>query len=125
MVGKNWLKKKDVYKYAWLRMPEGRVVDRALMDSICIVTKVSAQAVSTLVWHTHGHLFVPWLLQQVFRFVGRVYTAIRGPQGVLPMRVGSVASQLDLPSLTPLSIAGCGRLQLGIPHWATSTYYCK
>ena len=30
-------------------------------------------------------------------------------------RVGITASQLDLPSLTPLSVAGCGRLQLGAP----------
>ena len=30
-----------------------------------------------------------------------------------------------LPSLTPLSVAGCGRLQLGAPHWATSVNYCK
>ena len=29
-------------------------------------------------------------------------------QGVLPMRVGGATSQLDLPSLTPLSVAGCG-----------------
>ena len=43
-----------------------------------------------------------------------------GAQGVLPMRVGGATSQLNLPSLTPLSVAGCGRLQLGIPHWATS-----
>ena len=33
---------------------------------------------------------------------------------------GSTVSELDLPSLTPLSVAGCGRLQLGVPHWATS-----
>ena len=32
----------------------------------------------------------------------------RGAQGVLPMRVGGATSQLDLPSLTPLSVAGCG-----------------
>ena len=44
----------------------------------------------------------------------------RGAQGVVPMRVGGATSQLDLPSLTPLSVAGCGRLQLGVPHWATS-----
>ena len=36
-------------------------------------------------------------------------------QGVLPMRMGGATSQLDLPSLTPLSIAGWGRLQLGDP----------
>ena len=48
----------------------------------------------------------------------------RGAQGVLPMRVEGATSQLDLPPLTPLSIAGCGRLQLGVPHWATSVDYC-
>ena len=32
----------------------------------------------------------------------------RGAQGVLPMRVGGATSQLDLPSLTSLSVAGCG-----------------
>ena len=48
----------------------------------------------------------------------------RGAQGVLPMRVGGAASQLDLPSLTPLSVTGCGRQQQGVPHWATSVVYC-
>ena len=32
----------------------------------------------------------------------------RGAQGVVPMRVGGATRQLDLPSLTPLSLAGCG-----------------
>ena len=32
----------------------------------------------------------------------------RDAQGVLPIRVGGATSQLDLPSLTPLSVAGCG-----------------
>ena len=41
----------------------------------------------------------------------------RGAQGVPPMRVGGATSQLDLPSLTPLSVAGCGRLQLGVTHF--------
>ena len=40
--------------------------------------------------------------------------------GVMPMRVGGATRQLDLPSLTPLSVAGCGRLQPGVPHSATS-----
>ena len=30
-----------------------------------------------------------------------------------------MASQLDLPALTPLSIAGWGRLQSGAAHWDT------
>ena len=38
---------------------------------------------------------------------------------------GGATSQLDVLSLTPLSLAGCGRLQLGIPHGATSVDYCK
>ena len=32
----------------------------------------------------------------------------RDAQGELPMRVGDATSQLDLPSLTPLSVADCG-----------------
>ena len=35
-------------------------------------------------------------------------------------RVGGATSQLD-----PLSIASCGRLQLGTPHCAISVNYCK
>ena len=31
-----------------------------------------------------------------------------------------VKSELDLPSLTPLSVAGCDRLQLRAAHWVTS-----
>ena len=38
---------------------------------------------------------------------------------------GGATSQLDLPSLTSLSVAGCGRLQLGVPHLATSVDYCN
>ena len=49
----------------------------------------------------------------------------RGAQGVLSMRVGGAKSQLDLPSLTPLSVAGCGWLQLEAPQWAASVHYWK
>ena len=38
---------------------------------------------------------------------------------------GGATSQLDLPSLTSWSVAGCGRLQLGVPHLATTVDYCK
>ena len=50
----------------------------------------------------------------------RLHSAKHETQGVLSMRVEGATSQLDLPSLTPLSVACCGGLQLGIPHWATS-----
>ena len=33
---------------------------------------------------------------------------------------GVTTSQLDSHSLTPLSVAGCGRLQLAVARWATS-----
>ena len=50
-----------------------------------------------------------------------LYCTIRGAQLVLPcVGWGVTASQLDLPSLAALSVAGCGRLQLGAPNWATS-----
>ena len=36
LVGNSWFKKKDVYKYTWLRMAEGRVVDRTLMEYVLL-----------------------------------------------------------------------------------------
>ena len=51
-----------------------------------------------------------------------LHRAVCGAQGVLPMMVAGATGQLDLPSQTPLSIAGCGRLQLGVLHWDTSVY---
>ena len=53
-----------------------------------------------------------------------LYKAL-GAQVVLPMRVGGATSQLDIPSLTTLSVPGCGRLQLGVPHWAAPVDYFK
>ena len=38
---------------------------------------------------------------------------------------GGCDSQLDLLSLMQLSVAGCGQLQLGVPHWAASVNYCE
>ena len=38
--GYQFVQLKVVNKYTWLRMAEGRVVDRALMD--CLVTKMNA-----------------------------------------------------------------------------------
>ena len=58
--------------------------------------------------------------QEIITFV-----IVRGAQGALSVRVGGATSQLDLSSLTPLFVAGYGRLQLGVPNWATSVVYCK
>ena len=52
----------------------------------------------------------------------RFILCTRSYRGLLPMRVEGATGQLDLPSLTPLSAAGCGRLQ---PHRVTSVDYCE
>ena len=54
-----------------------------------------------------------------------IYTMHEALGGVLLIRVGGETSQLDLPSLMPLSVAGCGQLQLRVPRWATSVYCGK
>ena len=36
VVGNSWFEKKDMYKYTWLRIAEGRVVDKALMDYVLL-----------------------------------------------------------------------------------------
>ena len=36
VVGNSWFKKNDVYKYTRIRMAEGRVVDKALMDYVLL-----------------------------------------------------------------------------------------
>ena len=49
-----------------------------------------------------------------------MHCALVALRGYCPVKGGGVtASQLELPSLTPLSGAGCGRLQLEAAHWAT------
>ena len=69
-------------------------------------------------------MFEPRVLQ-VFRFVARSYTVKYVELRDTAHEGVGATSELDLPSLTPLSVAGCGRLQLGVPHWATSVDYCK
>ena len=36
VVGSSLFKNKDVYKYTWLRLAEGRAVDRELMDYVLL-----------------------------------------------------------------------------------------
>ena len=62
-------------------------------------------------------------IRRVSRAGIRIRIRIRGYANFDIQSISSVyvpTSQLDLPSLTLLSVAGCGRLQLGVPHWATS-----
>ena len=66
-------------------------------------------------------------LQDQFPAATKLYRFILSTRrcGGIAYKGGGATSQLDLPSLTPLSLAGCGRLQLRVPHWATSKDYCK
>ena len=57
--------------------------------------------------------------------VALIYTMHEALTGYTAHEGGGATSQLDLPSLMSLSVAGCGRLQLGVPHWAASVHYCK
>ena len=74
-----------------------------------------------LVWHSRGRAFESRL---VYNKSCELYAALTPcntwSSGATAHEGGGATSQLDQPSLTPLSVAGCGRLQLGVPHWATS-----
>ena len=50
-----------------------------------------------------------------------IYTIHEELRGNCPWGWGSIESTV----MTPLSVIGCGRLQLGVPHWAASVDYCK
>ena len=66
---------------------------------------LSGRTGSALVWHSEGRTFAADSVQQVLWFAAQpaLQCAIRGAQGLSLCRVGGATSQLDLPSLTPVS----------------------
>ena len=54
VVGNSWFKKKDVYEYTWLRMAEGRVVDKALMDYVLLPRRMLGRRLDVKVWRVEG-----------------------------------------------------------------------
>ena len=54
VVGNSWFKKNDVYKYTWLRMAEGRVVDTALMDYVLIPKRMLGRLLDVNLWRGEG-----------------------------------------------------------------------
>ena len=50
VVGNSWFKKNDVYKYKWLRMAEGRVVDKALIDYVLLPRRMLGRLLDVKVW---------------------------------------------------------------------------
>ena len=92
----------------------------------CYTLRLSGRTGSALVWHSEGRTFAAESVQQVLWFAVRIAVCNTWSSGGTALcRVAGATSELDLPSLTPLSVAGCGWLQLEAPHWATSVNYCK
>ena len=50
VVGNSWFKKNYVYKHTWLRMAEGRVVDKALMDYVLLPRRMLGRLLGVNVW---------------------------------------------------------------------------
>ena len=55
--GNSLLKKKDVYKYTWLRMAEGRVVDRALMGYVLLSKRMLGRLLDVKVREMSDNFF--------------------------------------------------------------------
>ena len=54
VVGNSWFKKNDVYKYTWLRISEGRVVDKALMDYVLLPRRMLGRLLDVSVERRRG-----------------------------------------------------------------------
>ena len=52
-MGNSWFKETDVYKYTWLRMAEGRVVE-ALMDYVLLPRRMLGRLLDVKVWRGKG-----------------------------------------------------------------------
>ena len=53
-VGNSRFKKNDVHKYTWLRMVEGRVVDKALMDYLLLPRQILGRLLDVKEWRGEG-----------------------------------------------------------------------
>ena len=54
VVGNSWFKKNDVYKYTWLRLAEGRVIYKALMDYVLLPRRMLGRLLDVKVWRGEG-----------------------------------------------------------------------
>ena len=63
VVGNSCIKKKDVYKYTWLRMAEGGVVDRAFMDYVLLPKQKLGSLLDVRVTNT---ILLPFCYQHPF-----------------------------------------------------------
>ena len=71
-------KKRDVYKYTWLRMAEGRVVDRALMDYVLLPERMLGRLIDVKVFRGEGGgMSDHFLVDARLKFVGGLRRAGR------------------------------------------------
>ena len=76
---------------------------------IIIFYTLSGRTGSALVWHSEVAGSRLTQCNKSCDLQHALQCAIRGAQGVLPcVECWGATSQLDLPSLTPLTVAGCG-----------------
>ena len=54
VVGNSWFKKINVCKYTWLRMAEGRVVDKALKDYVLLPRRMLGRLLDLKMWRGEG-----------------------------------------------------------------------
>ena len=93
--------------FTQLVVPTFSVTSRRCIDTHrCHVTHVS---LSGRIGKVLPRMLKVSRLQDRIPAVAELHRFARGAQGVLPMMVGGATSQLDLPSLTPLSVAGRGK----------------
>ena len=50
VMGNSWFKKNDVYKYTWLRIAKGRVVDKAPMGYVLLPRQMLGRLLDVKVW---------------------------------------------------------------------------
>ena len=62
VVNNTRFKKRDVYKHTWLRMAEGRVVDRALMDYVLLPKRMLGGLLDVKVWSGGGGMSNDYLV---------------------------------------------------------------
>ena len=97
-----------------------------ISNSLCIISPTSPNSYPECLHKEGGCLDAEVARSiEVVAEIAPIYTMHEALMGYWPWGWGGATSQLDLPSLTPLSVAVCGWLQLGVPHWSTSVDYCK
>ena len=92
------------------------------------ISRVSTQYITVSIYPMHQKINIVTLLKLQDRFsvelrLHRFILCTRRSGGTANEGGGAI-SQLDLPSLTPFSVAGYRQLQLAVPHWATAVDYC-